>query len=180
MNNVIVLLAVIAVVFFFFWMILGNNGPDGVSAGYPVREDHVRELLLVFPGIEEEAVRYDLRKTGSIQQTTENILRLGGTLPMPPQERVPQHAAGPSTSNGGIQGQQSNNRSHPSTSTSSSNNKSSVDLIQRLSIDPDAEIVEKPENKWHADPQMRAINFNKKKEYMVLQARKKFLEKNQS
>ncbi|OMJ29811.1 Coupling of ubiquitin conjugation to ER degradation protein 1 [Smittium culicis] len=157
-------------------MILGNNGPDSVNAGYPVREDHVRELLLVFPGIEEEAVRYDLRKTGSIQQTTENILRLGGTLPMPPQERVPQHAAGTSTSNGGNQGQQTNNRSHPS--TSSSNNKSSVDLIQRLSINPEAEIVEKPENKWEADPELRALNFNKKKEYMVLQARKKFLEKN--
>ncbi|OLY77966.1 Coupling of ubiquitin conjugation to ER degradation protein 1 [Smittium mucronatum] len=161
-------------------MILGGNSAELGSATFPIREDHVRELLIMFPGIGEESVRYDLGKTGSIQVTTENILRLGGTLPPPPQVRSPSNQPSSINDSNSTTGRNQRAGAGASASASGSQSKPVADLLTRYSIDPNMEITEAPENKWDMDPEKRAEIFNKKKEYMVLQARKRFLEKQEA
>ncbi|KAG0021591.1 hypothetical protein BGZ80_002113 [Entomortierella chlamydospora] len=119
----------------------------------------------MFPHIPTAAIHYDLQKTGSVEQTCDNILR-DGALPMPPAPRPPTPPA-------------------PSSSTSVAGSSSGVNqsvnsnLIQRFKLQEAAEknlVPEEPSKVWGDSAEKRQEVFKSRKEYMVLQARKRFLE----
>ncbi|PVU91880.1 hypothetical protein BB559_003943 [Furculomyces boomerangus] len=160
MNQAIVLLLIIVVVFLFFYLILGNtsSGSPPRVARFSVRENHVQEIKAMFPDLDEASIRYDLSKTGSIQVTTEKILRIG-SLPNPPIQREQQN---PSRNTDELSG------------SSTALKKDSTNLLNRYNIDNKIESnvsTQPPENKWETDPQKRAETFNKRKQFMVLEAR---------
>ncbi|CAO3571986.1 unnamed protein product [Mortierella alpina] len=124
----------------------------------------VETVRAMFPHIPTAAIHYDLQKTGSVEQTCDNILR-DGTLPMPPAPRPPTPPA-PSTS---------------STSGSSSATSQSVNgnLVQRFQLQEAAErnvVPDEPSKVWADSAEKRQEVFKSRKEFMVLQARKRFLE----
>ncbi|KAF9953980.1 hypothetical protein BGZ70_010697 [Mortierella alpina] len=129
-----------------------------------VNPEMVETVRAMFPHIPTAAIHYDLQKTGSVEQTCDNILR-DGTLPMPPAPRPPTPPA-PSTS---------------STSGSSSATSQSVNgnLVQRFQLQEAAErnvVPDEPSKVWADSAEKRQEVFKSRKEFMVLQARKRFLE----
>ncbi|KAF9990248.1 hypothetical protein BGZ75_002881 [Mortierella antarctica] len=131
-----------------------------------VNPEMVETVRAMFPHIPTAAIHYDLQKTGSVEQTCDNILR-DGTLPMPPAPRPP---TPPATST-----------SSTSTSGSSSATNQSVNgnLVQRFQLQEAAErnvVPDEPSKVWADSAEKRQEVFKSRKEFMVLQARKRFLE----
>ncbi|KAI9314733.1 hypothetical protein BX666DRAFT_1862075 [Dichotomocladium elegans] len=117
----------------------------------------------VFPNIPVPAIVADLQRTGSVERTIDNALRDGG-LPMPPPPPAPSPPP------------MSHNASSNGASSSSSIQKGSPysDLVQRYRItttDEETQLTE-PEKIWEASPEKRQEVLRKRKEFMVLQARK--------
>ncbi|KAL0092428.1 hypothetical protein J3Q64DRAFT_1694948 [Phycomyces blakesleeanus] len=150
------------------WM-LGGSQPTNQSPGQrrPIaRRQHrvtpqmVEMVLAMFPDIPQPAIIADLQRTGAVETTVDNALRNGG-LPMPVS-----HSSTP-----------------PSGSSSSSNSarKSPVhtNLIQRYNLDSkntEKESLSEPPKVWEASADKRQEMLRKRKEFMVLQARKKLAE----
>ncbi|PVU96665.1 hypothetical protein BB561_001030 [Smittium simulii] len=148
-----------------------NPTHNGGPVLHPVNEQQLQELQIIFPNISPEAIRYDLSKTGSLETTTENILRLGTSLPRPPIENHPLNQASQNTATA-INNAGSNFQSNSS--------QSNLDIVSKFNLnnfDDTSEPLEKPEHEWAEDPALRAEKLKKQKEYMILAARKKFLEK---
>ncbi|KAF9362323.1 hypothetical protein BGX34_006387 [Mortierella sp. NVP85] len=123
--------------------------------------DTVRSM---FPNIPVEAIQYDLQKTGSVEQTCENILR-DGTLPLPPRPSRPAPATFTSPP------------TPTPTAGSSSGSSQSVNgnLIQRFRLQDAADknwVPEEPSKVWGDNSEKRQEVFKSRKEFMVLQARK--------
>ncbi|KAG9322965.1 hypothetical protein KVV02_007245 [Mortierella alpina] len=139
-----------------------DNGMEFFGEDPPI----VETVRAMFPHIPTAAIHYDLQKTGSVEQTCDNILR-DGTLPMPPAPRPP---TPPATST-----------SSTSTSGSSSATNQSVNgnLVQRFQLQEAAErnvVPDEPSKVWADSAEKRQEVFKSRKEFMVLQARKRFLE----
>lgn len=144
----------------------------------------------MFPDINEAAIRADLARTGSPVVTSDNILRNGGTLPMPQADRNIQNTSHP-TSNTAATGTStatafnrdiSPNGNVGSTSRVSLNTDQSP-LVNRLRIGKDSDnsdpLPPAPPKVWELDSDRRAGVLRKRKEFMLLEARKKYLEKQQ-
>ncbi|PVV05249.1 hypothetical protein BB560_000234 [Smittium megazygosporum] len=202
MGQILVLLFLILLVFVIFGVLFGGSlGNNSAATRYPVREDHVSQLSAMFPDIQEAAIRFDLSKTGSLEITTENILTLGSSLPLPSSELAQQGQSpgltgniagvsspsilssmgalnsptqGDSTSPNGSILQNNPLQSGPN-STGASGSHAPQSLVDRLNlseVDHTADLPEKPVFKWDTDPGKRAEYLRKQKEYMVLTARK--------
>ncbi|KAF9947419.1 hypothetical protein BGZ72_010571 [Mortierella alpina] len=131
-----------------------------------VNPEMVETVRAMFPHIPTAAIHYDLQKTGSVEQTCDNILR-DGTLPMPPAPRPPTPPAASTSST--------------STSGSSSATNQSVNgnLVQRFQLQEAADrnvVPDEPSKVWADSAEKRQEVFKSRKEFMVLQARKRFLE----
>ncbi|KAF9287462.1 hypothetical protein BGZ68_001791 [Mortierella alpina] len=131
-----------------------------------VNPEMVETVRSMFPHIPTAAIHYDLQKTGSVEQTCDNILR-DGTLPMPPAPRppTPPAASASSTSTSG--------------SSSATNQSVNGNLVQRFQLQEAAErnvVPDEPSKVWADSAEKRQEVFKSRKEFMVLQARKRFLE----
>ncbi|KAF9109184.1 hypothetical protein BGX27_007893 [Mortierella sp. AM989] len=129
-----------------------------------VNPEMVETVRAMFPHIPTAAIHFDLQKTGSVEQTCDNILR-DGTLPMPPAPRPPT----PPTA------------SSSSTSAAGSSSGVSVNgnLVQRFKLEEAAKnniVPDEPNKIWGDSAEKRQEVFKSRKEFMVLQARKRFLE----
>ncbi|KAI7827067.1 hypothetical protein BC939DRAFT_445673 [Gamsiella multidivaricata] len=117
----------------------------------------------MFPHIPTAAIHYDLQKTGSVEQTCDNILR-DGTLPMPPAPRPitpPAASSSPSTAAAG--------------SSSGTSHSVNGNLVQRFKLHEAVEkdlVPEEPSKVWGDNAEKRQEVFKSRKEFMVLQARK--------
>ncbi|KAJ1962989.1 hypothetical protein GGI12_002320 [Dipsacomyces acuminosporus] len=148
----------------------------------------------MFPDIPEAAIRADLARTGSPAVTSDNILRNGGTLPMPPEARnslplgrarhsaADTRASGASQSAVAVAATTGASADSPTAATSSgiSLNASQSPLVNRMRInkDSDAEpLPPVPPKIWESDADKRADVLRKRKEFMLIEARKRFLEK---
>ncbi|KAG0302073.1 hypothetical protein BGZ98_007808 [Dissophora globulifera] len=119
----------------------------------------VETVRAMFPHIPAAAIHYDLQKTGSVEQTCDNILR-DGSLPMPPAPRpvTPSVASSSSTAAG-----------------SSSSQSVNGNLVQRFKLQDKVEmdvVPEEPSKVWGDNAEKRQEVFKSRKEFMVLQARK--------
>ncbi|CAO3598857.1 unnamed protein product [Absidia cylindrospora] len=123
----------------------------------------------MFPNVPTAAIQANLQRTGSVEVTVDNALRDGG-LPMPPT---------PTTSQ---PGSPSLNEDSTTSSTSTSKSTNYGSLIQRYKLDEQnlmqGDLTEPPKV-WELDAEKRQEMLKKRKEFMVLQARKKLVEQQQ-
>ncbi|KAG0339305.1 hypothetical protein BG000_002386 [Podila horticola] len=127
-----------------------------------VNPEMVETVRSMFPHVPTAAIHYDLQKTGSVEQTCDNILR-DGSLPMPPAPRPP---TPPTTAS--------------SSSSSAGSSVTNGNLVQRFKLQEAAEknyVPEEPSKVWGDSAEKRQEVFKSRKEFMVLQARKRMLEK---
>ncbi|KAG1463494.1 hypothetical protein G6F46_002337 [Rhizopus delemar] len=129
----------------------------------PQMHIQIETVRAMFPDIPIAAIQADLQRTGSVETTVDNALRDGG-LPLPP-------SASPSTNTA------ASNNSNNASSSSARKTPSHVNLVQRYKIDVDhSENTEEPPKTWESNPDKRQEMLRKRKEFMVLQARKKMME----
>ncbi|KAJ1773334.1 hypothetical protein IW140_000997 [Coemansia sp. RSA 1813] len=173
---------------------IGQGGADqGQGAGarqarrmHTVRPEHVQTIQAMFPDIPEAAIRADLARTGSPAVTSDNILRNGGTLPLPPATRAEQSAGAAAAASGHAHigatnsGGQNAGTIGSATASGIALNTSHSPLVNRLRISKDADAGElplAPPKIWETDPNRRADVLRKRKEFMLMEARKKYLER---
>ncbi|KAF8986123.1 hypothetical protein BGZ46_009234 [Entomortierella lignicola] len=128
-----------------------------------VNPEMVETVRSMFPHIPTAAIHYDLQKTGSVEQTCDNILR-DGALPMPPAPRPPTPPVASSSATG---------------SSSGVSQSVNGNLVQRFKLQEAAEkniVPDEPSKVWGDSAEKRQEVFKSRKEFMVLQARKRFLE----
>ncbi|PIA18779.1 hypothetical protein COEREDRAFT_79761 [Coemansia reversa NRRL 1564] len=199
MNDSAVFFIVLGVVFMVLRWLLGQGGNEqrqGAGARaqrrtHIVRREHVEAIQAMFPDIPETAIRADLGRTGSPAITTDNILRNGGTLPLPPVAGTGQRDGAPG--NESSQAASDFPRSHggPAEAEGEMTGMSSgviLNAIQsplvnrlRVATKGDTEPLPQPPPRiWETDSDKREDILRKRKEFMLMEARKKYLEKQSS
>ncbi|KAG0230473.1 hypothetical protein B0O80DRAFT_459718 [Mortierella sp. GBAus27b] len=185
MTDFVSITIVIVIIFMVFrWLSASGDGPQPNRQAqnrartlprHPQRvvsREMVDTVRSMFPHIPVEAIQYDLQKTGSVEQTCDNILR-DGTLPMPPAPARPAASASSPTPT----------RTATPTPTAGSSSGSSPavngNLVQRFKLQDAAEkniVPDEPTRVWGDNADRRQEVFKSRKEFMVLQARKRYLE----
>ncbi|KAJ2721203.1 hypothetical protein GGI07_004129 [Coemansia sp. Benny D115] len=162
-----------------------------------VRPEHVQTIQAMFPEIPEAAIRADLARTGSPVITSDNILRNGGTLPLPaaapgdqrteavggnagtgPEARVQGQRTGAAMAGGSSSG----GGGGAASSSGVMLNASHSPLVNRMRIAKDGAadagpLPPAPPKVWESDSDKRSDILRKRKEFMLMEARKKYLEK---
>ncbi|KAF9912813.1 hypothetical protein EC991_008676 [Linnemannia zychae] len=182
MTDFVSLTIVIVIIFMVFRWLSASGEDQGPRPGQGrarmpsrpparlVNPEMVETVRAMFPHIPTAAIHYDLQKTGSVEQTCDNILR-DGTLPMPPAPRPqtpPIVATTLTTASGSSTG-----------SSSGSNHATNGNLVQRFKLQEAVEkniVPDEPTKVWADSAEKRQEVFKSRKEFMVLQARKRFLE----
>ncbi|KAG9297722.1 hypothetical protein G9A89_011237 [Geosiphon pyriformis] len=181
-DGISILLAIFVIVLIIRWL-LGTTPPPstnnrrGINLTQeqprrvrPVTAEMIETVCAMFPNIPPAAIQFDLQKTGSVEVTCDNILRDGG-LPLPPPPVTPA-APIPSTSS----------PSSSATASSSIANNSSLtqqSLVHRYKLHEAVAsdtVPDEPPRQWEATADKRHELLQKRKEAMVLQARKRYLE----
>ncbi|KAF1807614.1 hypothetical protein FB192DRAFT_1272078 [Mucor lusitanicus] len=119
----------------------------------------IEMVRAMFPDIPTAAILADLQRTGSVETTVDNALRDGG-LPLP--SPMPSQQGSPN----------SNATNNSSSASSSRKSPSHPNLVQRYKIDVQQDTDQEPPKVWEASPDKRQEMLRKRKEFMVLQARK--------
>ncbi|KAF9428648.1 hypothetical protein BGZ94_001616 [Podila epigama] len=176
MTDFVSITIVVVIIFMVFrWLSAsGDNQPRrqaqnrGRMTTRPTRlvnPEMVETVRSMFPHVPTAAIHYDLQKTGSVEQTCDNILR-DGSLPMPPAPRPPTPLTTVASSS--------------SSSVATGSNSINGNLVQRFKLQEAAEknfVPEEPTKVWGDSAEKRQEVFKSRKEFMVLQARKRLLEK---
>ncbi|KAJ2818685.1 hypothetical protein IWW50_005731 [Coemansia erecta] len=134
----------------------------------------------MFPDIPEAAIRADLARTGSPTITSDNILRNGGTLPLPPATRAEQRAEALGAGGTRPDASGSGNQGAAAVSSGVMLNAAHSPLVNRLRVTKDANpetLPIQPPKVWETDPAKRADILCKRKEFMLMEARKQYMEK---
>ncbi|KAJ2167781.1 hypothetical protein GGH15_001876, partial [Coemansia sp. RSA 562] len=137
-------------------------------------------IQAMFPDIPEGAIRADLARTGSPTITSDNILRNGGTLPLPPATRAEQRAEALGADGVRMDASGSGSRGVMAMSSGVMLNAAHSPLVNRLRVTKDSNselLPSQPPKVWEADPAKRADILCKRKEFMLLEARKQYMEK---
>ncbi|KAJ2300470.1 hypothetical protein IW139_001060, partial [Coemansia sp. RSA 353] len=145
-----------------------------------VRQEHLETIQAMFPDIPEGAIRADLARTGSPTITSDNILRNGGTLPLPPATRAEQRAEALGADGVRMDASGSGSRGVMAMSSGVMLNAAHSPLVNRLRVTKDSNselLPSQPPKVWEADPAKRADILCKRKEFMLLEARKQYMEK---
>ncbi|KAG9068834.1 hypothetical protein KI688_011120 [Linnemannia hyalina] len=182
MTDFVSLTIVIVIIFMVFRWLSASGEDQGPRQGQGrgripsrpparlVNPEMVETVRAMFPHIPTAAIHYDLQKTGSVEQTCDNILR-DGTLPMPPAPR-PQTPPTAATTSAVPSGSSTG-------SSSGSSHATNGNLVQRFKLQEAAEkniVPDEPSKVWGDSAEKRQEVFKSRKEFMVLQARKRFLE----
>ncbi|KAI7873040.1 hypothetical protein BDF14DRAFT_1751326 [Spinellus fusiger] len=129
----------------------------------------VELVLAMFPNIPVPAIIADLQRTGAVETTVDNALRNGG-LPLPPS---PSPSSSPSPSPAPA------SPAAASSSTTARKPPTHTNLFKRYQLDTKAEPQEdsiEPPKVWENSVEKRQEMLRKRKEFMVLQARKRLAE----
>ncbi|KAI8318935.1 hypothetical protein GQ54DRAFT_299737 [Martensiomyces pterosporus] len=194
MNDSITFFIALGVIFLVLRWLLGQGGNEQARANpnrqqrrlHVVRLEHVQTIQSMFPDIPEAAIRADLARTGSPVITSDNILRNGGTLPVPletaradqPAERSETPIAGANVA--GARHGTGAAAAAAAASSGVSLNAAQSPLVNRLRISKNSDtepLPPAPPKVWESDADKRADVLRKRKEFMLMEARKKFLEK---
>ncbi|KAI8647577.1 hypothetical protein BD408DRAFT_449079 [Parasitella parasitica] len=168
-DSVSILVAVFLILIVLRWMLGGNQSNQqgqrrtATATGarrmaHRVTPQMIEMVRAMFPDIPTAAIQADLQRTGSVETTVDNALREGG-LPLPP----------PTASQ---QGSPNSNAANSQSSSSSRKSPSHSNLVQRYKIDVQQDTDQEPPKVWEVSPDKRQEMLRKRKEFMVLQARK--------
>ncbi|KAK0463353.1 hypothetical protein IW261DRAFT_1493703 [Armillaria novae-zelandiae] len=171
-----VAVAFLVIVFIFRWATTPDKGSSDALGFRPkkVTQEMVDAVTAVFPDIPPDNARYDLLKTGSVEQTTNNILERG-FLDAPPAAYYtvfPRHAPAPAP---------------PPAPTLTPPPPEKETLISRYSLHdrlatepsiPESEVGGKAV--WEDSPQKREASLKERKAKMILAARQRLLAKESS
>ncbi|KAI7906816.1 uncharacterized protein BX663DRAFT_497674 [Cokeromyces recurvatus] len=181
-DSISILVAVFFILIALRWLLGGNQGNSNQSqhgrrrttTNMPRRVQHrvtpqmIEMVRAMFPDIPTAAIQADLQRTGSVETTVDNALRDGG-LPLP------------ASMTNNQQGSASTNTNSPTTTTTTNtatgNNvrrksPSHPNLVQRYKIDINNDMSKEPPKVWESSPDKRQEILRKRKEFMILQARK--------
>ncbi|KAI9306469.1 hypothetical protein BJ944DRAFT_255419 [Cunninghamella echinulata] len=170
-DGISILVAVFLILIALRWM-LGRQPQNQQQRQRraPTRRVHrvtpqmIEMVRAMFPDIPIAAIQADLQRTGSVETTVDNALRDGG-LPMPAIPTPPSQPGSPSL----------NNNTSSSSSSSSRKATNHGSLLQRYKIDSQSlneESLKEPPRVWESSAEKRQEMLKKRKEFMVLQARK--------
>ncbi|KAH6562139.1 hypothetical protein BASA50_003082 [Batrachochytrium salamandrivorans] len=137
-----------------------TTGAHARRGRHPVPPSSVDAVFSMFPHIPRTAIELDLSNTGSVEETCDRILSGALVAPLAP-------SAPPSAPSSGAM------------SASSLTDKAARPVFQNKPspyLKPSAEPVDEPPKKWEASSDARQTSLRQRKEFMVQQARKKFLE----
>ncbi|KAJ1652927.1 hypothetical protein IWQ61_006845 [Dispira simplex] len=181
------------ILYFIFRWLLGDNGGDAdgqnsnaTTGRYRVQPTMVERVQAMFPHIPEAAIRADLARTGSIETTCDNILRQG-SLPLPPGAQASRTSSSNTSSH--TAGQSSAQRRNPnhleqsigvaSSSSTAPGGSTSDSLIKRFNLGTklDQTVPDQQVYQWETDASSRQEQLRRRKELMILQARRKLLER---
>ncbi|KAJ1929707.1 hypothetical protein IWQ60_000926 [Tieghemiomyces parasiticus] len=183
MNEVSLVVSAVVLYFVFKWL-LGGDESDGRSTAnagvgrHRVSADMVQMVRSMFPHIPEASIRADLQRTGSVEMTCDNILR-NGQLP-PPINAPAANPAGPAAAATASRptGRAAPGTARPGTtaasSSSSSRDVAQESLVKRYNLAGklDEPLPEQPTYTWESDAAKRQDQLRRRKERMILQARK--------
>ncbi|KAI9294046.1 hypothetical protein K502DRAFT_342721 [Neoconidiobolus thromboides FSU 785] len=199
-ESVSLIVAVVILFLVFRWVLGSNNNIPGENNGRggingvrrrTITPDMVESVKNMFPEVSTAAIQADLALTGSVELTCEKILANGG-LPMP-EQLLPRtgRTAGDNTTANEINSNTNNNdnslRNRGQTgvntgeglsrSTNTSNSSAdSVNLAEKYLSNVEESTIAEPVKEWSNDSEKRQELFLKRKQFMVLEARRKFLE----
>ncbi|KAF9974434.1 hypothetical protein BGZ73_002176 [Actinomortierella ambigua] len=182
-DFVSITVAIVIIFMVFRWLSGDTSQPSrqGQTRRAPARHvspEMIDTVKQMFPHIPTAAIHYDLQKTGSVELTCENVLR-DGTLPMPP---TPRPATPPSASGSTIGRNAGVGSSTSSATASGSSSSQNTSLVHRYGLSEQAArnyVPEEPSKVWADTAEKRQQIFKNRKEFMILQARKKLLEQEQ-
>lgn len=141
-----------------------NNSSNGATRRQrrEVSDDMIEVVQTIAPQLTRGQIRMDLERSGSVESTMERYMETG-SLPYPPGESAqPQHL-------------QPDMSSHVQTTKKGPENLiEKYGLDGKVSKDVDDEGEESvDENKWGSNKEERTLLLNKKREEMILKARKR-------
>ncbi|KND05028.1 uncharacterized protein SPPG_00707 [Spizellomyces punctatus DAOM BR117] len=173
-DSTTVVISVALIILFFRYIVFGGPSQSSSSSNRttaapisstrasPIRHvspDKVDTVLSMFPAFPRSTIEADLARTGSVEQTCENILT--GVL-VPPPQPIPSSSTGSSSSS----------------TLSKSTGTPSHAALSTLINDTNAPLSEPP-RMWEQTAEAREKSLRARKEYMLRQARQKMLEKQQ-
>lgn len=123
----------------------------------PVTDNMIEVVQAIAPQLTAGQIRYDLERTGSVEVTIDRYMETG-SLPFPPGEQPQPHQTTDDSEQHNIP---------PSTVT--------MNLIEKYGLDVDqpGESDDKKDNKWGHTKQERTDILSKKRQEMILNARKR-------
>ncbi|CAK7903131.1 coupling of ubiquitin conjugation to ER degradation protein 1 [[Candida] anglica] len=132
----------------------------------PISDSMIEVVQSIGPQLSVGQIRMDLERSGSVEATIERFMETGG-LPFPPGESAQQQ-------------QQQQARTNSSNSNGGSKIESE-NLIEKFGLsdkvkqnaDNNEEEEEEVSNKWGSNKQERSSNLAKRREEMILKARKR-------
>lgn len=126
-----------------------------------VSDDMIEVVQTIAPQLTRGQIRMDLERSGSVEVTMERYMETG-SLPFPPGEST------------ATQNYQSDISEHSqATKKEPENLIDKYDLKSKIKDDEDEGIEDIDENKWGSSKEERSSLLNKKREEMILQARKR-------
>jgi coupling of ubiquitin conjugation to ER degradation protein 1 len=175
----------------------GNAAPAlNTARSRPVPQHMVDSVKTLFPHISDASIRYDLQRSGSVEATCERILNEGG-LPSPPagffgtaEPLTPSNAAALRAQNAN----RSPNGAASASASSVSTPSKSPNLISRYGLQSrigQEDVLSTPDSRastssqgspsaWATTPEARAKLLQDRKAQMILEARRKLMERQQS
>lgn len=182
MDGIILFVVVAFIAFFFLKYFSAESPAPGTDSEFSWVSRNIDQVIVMFPNADANAIAYDMSKTRSVEETIEKLLS-GQTLPRPPIEsRYYDFArSSASPSNPGTQNTANSNRA-ASMSSSSVNEPTKEDLIKkynlqnRVYVNPESQSTGSTKYEWSKDRQQREQTLRKRKEDMILAARRKLVE----
>ncbi|KAJ9624992.1 hypothetical protein H2203_004943 [Taxawa tesnikishii (nom. ined.)] len=178
--NIPQLIAVVLVGFLAIRWFLSPGSPSSRSssqnAGRQINPAHVEQIMQMFPQLDRRSVMWDLQRNGgSLQATTERLLS-GRPLDTPPPSFQPPMPT-PTAPTASTTGAQKPNPIHPDLITRY--NLSSRVTARGPAEEGSATMVAEAEKKqgWSANKNERAEQLKRRREEMVLAARRKMEER---
>ncbi|CAG8446279.1 1763_t:CDS:2 [Ambispora leptoticha] len=179
-DGLSILLAIFVIVLIFRWLLGATPPASNVNRrgnatqeqsrvrSRTVTPEMVETVCAMFPNIPPAAIQFDLQKTGSVEVTCDNILRDGG-LPLPPPPIAPIAPTQSTTTNA------STSASSSSSAINNNNIQTHQSLVHRYKLHEAVAkdiVPNEPPKQWEATSEKRHQLLQKRKEAMVLQARK--------
>ncbi|KJE01253.1 hypothetical protein I311_05118 [Cryptococcus gattii NT-10] len=181
MEDIIAIIILISAVYLFVKWLIGTKSGNALDGGIRgVTPSMVETVHSAFPHIPVPNIVYHLSRTRSAQATSEEILERGMLPPPPPTFSIPASLI-PTVASQPAPTSSSNNTN---TKAANARTQSLIDRYNLSSRLPSHKGKEKAEgepahmdNKWEESKEKRELGLRERKEKMILEARKRMLEK---